>query len=284
MNQQASIKQHLEFAPPRESGAKPSLLIALAIHLLLMIALTWGISWNSKEVDHAVEAELWSAVPQVAATAAVEPPPPLPTPFETPKLAPRVEPKPAPAPVEKPDISIEKKKKEEAKAKEIEERKARELKEKKELQGKQELEKKQKLEKEKKQKELEKKEQQKLDQQRQENLKRIQGLAGASGSPDAPASSALKSSGPSDSYGGRIRAKIKPNIVFIEEVVGNGSAEIEVRQAPDGTIIGRKLISSSGNKAWDEAVLKAIDKTEKLPRDVDGRIHSPLIIGFKPRE
>ncbi|NBT66426.1 MAG: cell envelope integrity protein TolA [Betaproteobacteria bacterium] len=268
MNQQASIKQHLEFAPPRESGAKPSLLIALAIHLLLMIALTWGISWNSKEVDHA----------------AVEPPPPLPTPFETPKLAPRVEPKPAPAPVEKPDISIEKKKKEEAKAKEIEERKARELKEKKELQGKQELEKKQKLEKEKKQKELEKKEQQKLDQQRQENLKRIQGLAGASGSPDAPASSALKSSGPSDSYGGRIRAKIKPNIVFIEEVVGNGSAEIEVRQAPDGTIIGRKLISSSGNKAWDEAVLKAIDKTEKLPRDVDGRIHSPLIIGFKPRE
>ncbi|NBY07903.1 MAG: protein TolA, partial [Betaproteobacteria bacterium] len=50
------------------------------------------------------------------------------------------------------------------------------------------------------------------------------------------------------------------------------------------TIIGRKLISSSGNKAWDEAVLKAIDKTEKLPRDVDGRIHSPLIIGFKPRE
>jgi colicin import membrane protein len=30
-------------------------------------------------------------------------------------------------------------------------------------------------------------------------------------------------------------------------------------------------------------VLKAIDKTETMPRDTDGRVPSPLIIGFKPR-
>jgi colicin import membrane protein len=90
--------------------------------------------------------------------------------------------------------------------------------------------------------------------------------------------------GPSASYGGRIRARIKPNIVFTEDVVGNPAATVEVRTAPDGTIVGRTLLKPSGNKAWDEAVLKAIDKTEVLPRDTDGRVPPVLEISFKPRE
>jgi colicin import membrane protein len=57
---------------------------------------------------------------------------------------------------------------------------------------------------------------------------------------------------------------------------------VEVRTGPDGAIVSRKVIKSSGNKAWDEAVLKALDKTESLPRDADGRIPSPLVIGFRP--
>jgi colicin import membrane protein len=72
--------------------------------------------------------------------------------------------------------------------------------------------------------------------------------------------------------------------VFTEEVVGNAPAEVEVRCAPDGTIVGKKLVQSSGNAAWDNAVLKAIDKTEVLPRDVDGRVHSPLLISFRPKD
>ena len=83
---------------------------------------------------------------------------------------------------------------------------------------------------------------------------------------------------------GRIRARVKPNIVFSEEITGNPVAEVEVRASPDGTIVGRKLLKSSGNKNWDEAVLKAIDKTEVLPRDVDGLVPSPLEITFRPRE
>ena len=59
---------------------------------------------------------------------------------------------------------------------------------------------------------------------------------------------------------------------------------VEVRCAPDGTIVGKKLIKSSGNAAWDNAVLKAIDKTEVLPRDTDGRVHSPLVISFRPKD
>jgi len=89
--------------------------------------------------------------------------------------------------------------------------------------------------------------------------------------------------GPSDSYGGRVRARIKPNITFAEDIEGNPAAEVEVRCAPDGTIVSRKLTKSSGNASWDAAVLKSIDKTEVLPRDVDGRVPSPIIINFFQR-
>ena len=46
----------------------------------------------------------------------------------------------------------------------------------------------------------------------------------------------------------------------------------------------RKLIKSSGVKSWDEAVLRAIDKTEVLPRDVDGRVVPEFLIAFRPRD
>jgi colicin import membrane protein len=118
---------------------------------------------------------------------------------------------------------------------------------------------------------------------RNENLKRMQGMAGASGDENAKGT-ALKSSGPSASYAGRIRARIKPNITFTEDVLGNPKAEVEVRTAPDGTILSRKLLSSSGNKSWDEAVLKAIDKTATLPRDEDGRVPPVLEISFRPKD
>lgn len=122
-----------------------------------------------------------------------------------------------------------------------------------------------------------------LEAQRVKNLQRMTGLAGASGGPSA-SGSALKSAGPSASYAGRIRAKIKPNIVFTEDIAGNPTAEVEVRTAPDGTIVARKLLKSSGNKAWDDAVLKAIDKTEVLPRDTDGHVPPVLEINFRAKD
>jgi colicin import membrane protein len=111
----------------------------------------------------------------------------------------------------------------------------------------------------------------------------MQGMAGASGEENSKGT-ALKASGPSASYAGRIIARIKPNITFTEDVAGNPKAEVEVRTSPDGTIISRKLLSSSGNKAWDEAVLKAIDKTATLPRDEDGRVPPILVISFRPKD
>jgi colicin import membrane protein len=109
-------------------------------------------------------------------------------------------------------------------------------------------------------------------------------MKGAAGSgPDSSPGTAARSSGPSDSYGGRIRARVKPNIVFTDDVAGNPMAEVEVKMAPDGTITSRRLTKSSGSKSWDEAVLRALDRTEVLPRDVDGRVHTPLTIEFRPK-
>jgi colicin import membrane protein len=77
---------------------------------------------------------------------------------------------------------------------------------------------------------------------------------------------------------------IRPNIVFTDVVQGNPAAEVEVTTNPAGDIVGRKLRSSSGSPAWDEAVLRAIDRTGALPRDTNGRVPSPMLIRFKPKD
>jgi colicin import membrane protein len=311
---------YLEFAPPPPPGTGRSLGLALLVHFLLMVALTAGIQWK-QDNSLSVEAELWAAIPMAVAPklVEVEPPPPPPPPPPAPKEI--VKPPPAPSSNVEADIALAKRKKqlEEDKKKQEtleaerlkqellkkEEEKKAKLKEKeqKEIKDKalkeKELKEKEKKEKDRKEKELKDKEAKKLQEQkdakpspadvkkleamRQENMKRIAGMAGATGDENATGT-AQRSAGPSDSYGGRIRGRIKPNITFTEDIASNAPAEVEVRCAPDGTIVGKKLIKSSGNPAWDNAVLKAIDKTEILPRDIDGRIHSPLVISFRPKD
>ena len=298
---------HLELAPPPAQGLGRSLGLALVVHLLLLIALTWGISWPTDSTP-AVEAELWSALPNAAAP---PPPPPAPEPSPEPPPpppAPKVKPTP-PAPSRDADIAIAKQKKAEQEKKlEQEQLKLKKQTEQKEkAQEQQRQREKEKLaqeqrdkkelalkeQKEKDRKDKERKEQEakraaqderKLQAMRDENLRRMAGMAGATGSPNATGD-ALRASGPSASYGGRIIARVKPNIVFNpDDVSGNPVAEVEVRTAPDGKIMSRKLIKSSGNKAWDEAVIKALDKTDTLPRDTDGTIPTMMVLGFKPRD
>jgi len=304
---------YLEFAPPPPPGTGRSLGLALLVHLLLMVALTAGIQWN-QDNSLSVEAELWAAVPMAVAPKLVEaePPPPPPPPPPAPKEM--VKPPPEPTSNVDADIALAKRKKqlEEDKKKQEtleaerlkkellkkEEEKKAKLKEKEQKELKDKALKEKEL-KEKEKKELKDKEAKKLQEQkeakpspadtkkleamRQENMKRIAGMAGATGDENATGT-AQRSAGPSDSYSGRIRGRIKPNITFTEDIASNAPAEVEVRCAPDGTIVGKKLIKSSGNAAWDDAVLKAIDKTEILPRDIDGRIHSPLVISFRPKD
>jgi colicin import membrane protein len=90
-------------------------------------------------------------------------------------------------------------------------------------------------------------------------LKRMQALAGTGGEGNA-----ARSSGPSGSYGGKVAAAVRPNVVFPEAelVNGNPGAEFDVRLAPDGTIVGTPtLVKTSGLPNWDEAALRALQKT-----------------------
>ena len=118
-------------------------------------------------------------------------------------------------------------------------------------------------------------------QARDDQLRRMMGQAGATGAPDAQGS-AERASGPSAGYAGRVAARVRPNIVYTEDFPANLATEIEVRAAPDGTIMSRRVLRSSGNPAWDNAALRAIDRTATLPRDTDGRVPSSLVIVLRP--
>ena len=124
-----------------------------------------------------------------------------------------------------------------------------------------------------------------LDELRQQNLKRIAGMAGSSGNGDPNSQSrAAQASGPSAGYAGRIVARIKPNIVFTDDVNGNPRVEVEIRTAPSGAILSARITEPSGVKSWDDAVVRAIVKTEVLPKDIDGSIPTSMQIGFRPKD
>ena len=310
-----------QFAPPRPPARLRAITLAVLVHAVLIGALTWGVNWKNTADQPAVEAELWAAVPTQAAPRAVEPPPPPPPP-PVQQATPPAPPPPLVRAAEPPDtreadIAIEREKKrleQEKKAREQQELREKRERERKEEERRERLEQEKKerqqkeREKEKEQREKQLAEQKKAEQEKQKklaedkrkaeeaareakeadarhqaNIRRMQGLANATGGETATGT-ALDSSGPSASYGGRVAAAVKPNIVFTENVAGNPSAEVEVRAAPDGTITSRRLLKSSGVRAWDEAVLRALDKTERLPKDTDGRVPPQFPMVFRPKD
>jgi colicin import membrane protein len=296
-----------EFAPPPQPGLMRGLAVAVLAHLLLLVALTFGVQWKREAENLSAEAELWSSLPQQAAPKeeqpvvptppVVQPPPPAPEPVvKAPPEPPVVKPPPEPPARKDAEIALEREKQRklaEAEARREELERQREKQQKLEEARKKEEARKQKQrealeaaearrKEEDKRKRLEQEqESRRVAQQREANLRRLQAQAGT-GDPSATGAAA-RSSGPSDSWAGRIRARVKPNIVFGDDIAGNPVAEVEVRMAPDGTITSKRLVKSSGNRLWDEAVLRALDKTEVLPRDVDGRVHSPVVIEFRPK-
>jgi colicin import membrane protein len=237
-----------QFAPKPERFGANSLGIAFLAHGLLIAALTWGTSWRSSNEIVTASAELWAATPVQAAPTLVEvPPPPEPVVEKPASIAPEIVTQKVKV-REKPEPPKKDLKAEAAKQKEHEAERQSEM-------------------------------------LRQDNLKRMAGLAGATG-PSTSTGSAMQSAAPSASYAGKVEAKIRPNITFaeVDSVQGNPAAEVDIRIAPDGTIVGTpKLVKSSGNKAWDTAVLRAIEKTDTLPRDTDGRVPSSMTLVLRPK-
>ena len=88
----AQLKAHNEFLPPPTPGLRRSLVLALVVHALLVIALAYVVPWHLENSDSPpFTAELWTTPPSGAASlkpkAPITPPAPKPAP-----------PPPAPAP------------------------------------------------------------------------------------------------------------------------------------------------------------------------------------------
>lgn len=296
------------FAPRDTPVRKRAIASAILVHALLIGALTWGVNWKKSADEPTVQVDLWAANATEAAPKRIEPAAPqLPTPPKSPTPPPEPTRNNTSDSQRDAEIAIEKEKKRlEQEKKERVERQERERKEK-ERRDQLAQDNKERLQKEQREKEKAKQlaDQKKAEQdrqkkitedkrlaeaqaqqlaaQREENLRRMQGLAGATGSANSTGT-AIQSAGPSGSYGGRVAAVVRPNIVYPDVVAGNPRALVEVRLAPDGTITGTRLIKSSGNNAWDSAVLRALDKTATLPKDITGRVPSSLEIGFSPKD
>ncbi len=249
--------------PPQREEWSTGVTISIAAHAALIAALYWGLNWHSSVEVTEASAELWSAVPEAAAPPPLETPPPPP--------APVVEAPPPPPPVEAPrppDIVTEEIKKPPPPKpkptppppppppKPVPPKPAPTPPPSK----------------------LDAKALKKL---YDDNLKRMMGQMDA---PVTATGTAAHDSGPSANYWGRVVARLKSNLILTDSIAGNPAVEVEIRCSPDGTILSRRITKTSGSPAWDDAVLRAIDRTGKLPIDTNGKAPDTIPIRWHPQD
>ncbi len=81
----------------------------------------------------------------------------------------------------------------------------------------------------------------------------------------------------------RIQAKIRGNVVVPPDMQGDPEAVFDVVQLPTGEIIDVQLSKSSGVRAYDEAVQRAIIKSSPLPRpESPDMFQRSLTLKFRP--
>jgi colicin import membrane protein len=222
-----------------EPGFAQSMALALTVHLLLAVVLFFGVRWQNRPPE-TVSVELWAPPPEPV----VERP-------EPPKPQPKVEPAPPPKPepvIEKPEIALKappkpKPKPEPPKAVPKPEparpvAKARDDPMKRRMM--EELAREQTA--------------LNLDRERTRVSDLLKG--------EAQARDAKAIAGWVD----KVRAKIRGNVVMPPEVKGNPEAIFDVVQLPTGEALSVKLRRSSGNRALDDAIERAILKSSPLPR------------------
>lgn len=227
-------------------------LLALAMHVLFIVLIVFGVSWQKKPQSPVV-ADLWSNLPPIPQTApprAVEPPP---APEPPPKPAPRVAPPPPPkverTPAPKPDIAlkkVEKEKKAEPKPEAKPEPKKREDDKIARLQ-----------------KEAEanaRREAREQEQQRELAEKEARAAAEKVAAEKAAAERAARAAAARENqkYIAGIYGKVYARLAVPPDVQGNPEAEFMVALLPSGELENVAMRRSSGNAAYDAAIERAI--------------------------
>lgn len=289
--------RHAALLPQSPGGNGPGAVLAVLVHLGLALALTTAVDWRARTPE-VVTAELWSAVPESA------PPPP---PFVAPVLPPPApEVRTAPPPAPEPDIAVEQERRRKVEAEKLkaqaqaeaerrridderrkaeDERKAADERRKVEEDKKRLADKRRKADEERQQREQElreaKAEDERLARQREANLRRMMGQVADAASAPVGNGTGTRNAAPSAQYRGKLIAIVRGNLVFTGNLPGNPVATVEVTAAAGGSIISRRLAKSSGVTAWDDAVIRALDRTATLPRDSDGRVPPQVTFDFR---
>jgi len=238
--------------PPRNTaGKRISIALAIAVHLLLAAFLFYGVRWQTKATD-VVEVELVRAVPEPAAVATpATPPVPVAVP-PAPTVEPPPKPEPAPPPP-KPDIAIKEKPKPKLPPKPEPKPRVDPF-----------------------------QEQLKREAEQLTQRKQADSAAQEFAQKQAAQASAARSKAIAD-YLGRIRSKIRGNIVLPPEIRGNPEAVFDVTQLPSGEVLTVRLRRSSGNAALDAAIERAILKSSPLPKPQQADLFSRLLeLRYRP--
>lgn len=279
---QMNIGMEKRFERRQDKDRWKAMTLAVAVHLLLLAFLFFGVRWQTKQ--EAVEVELWSDVPQASVPPVAPPPPapePPPPPRPEPKPEPRPEVKPEVKPVVKPDIVVKEEKKKPEPKKEVPKKPEPKPEPKKEEPKKVEA---RDLFKEQLEREAKEEQQRKRDQAvaaQRDQLNRELALQQAAGKEAAAASARNKGLA---SYTDKIRAKVRGNLGFVS-VNGNPSARFLVTQLPSGEILSVRMVKSSGVSTYDSAVERAILKSSPLPLPEDrSAFHRELELTFCPQE
>ncbi|MCP5271157.1 MAG: TonB C-terminal domain-containing protein [Burkholderiaceae bacterium] len=277
---------HGALQPRPPGGLLPGAGLSLVVHAGLVVAIALGVSWQ-RSTPVEFSAELWSALPEVAAPRTVAPestpaPPPAPAPTPAP---------PPPAPTRSAaDIALEReraaqreqaerearlRREREAEAKRAKAAEEAALKRQRELQKQREEELARKAEEERQEKQREA--------QRQENLKRLLAQAGGGSGGPSSTGTAARNAAPSQQYGGILREHVRSKLKFsTASLPATLETVVEIRATASGNVLSRRVVRRSGNDAWDNAVLRAIDAASPLPRDKDGTTPGSIEIVFRP--
>jgi colicin import membrane protein len=236
--------------PANKAGKRISIALAIAVHLLLAGFLIYGVRWQTKATD-VVEVELVRAAPEPAVAA---PPPVAVPPAPTPEPpAPKAEPAPPPP---KPDIAVKEKEKPKPppKAEPVRPRVDP-------IQ-----------------------EQLKRETEQLTQRKQVESAARELSQVKAAQAAAVRNKAIAD-YLGRIRGKIRGNIVLPPEIKGNPEALFDITQLPSGEIISVRLKRSSGHAALDAAIERAILKSSPLPKPESADLFSRSIeLRYRPQD
>jgi len=222
-------------------GRRAAIALTLAVHVLLGAFLIYGIRWQ-KAPPEAVSVDLVRDVP-LGENAAPPPPSSPPEAQPAPEPAPVPETRPQASSPSKPDIAIkDKEKKKDKKAapaetKERDKSKARKTESKPSFDPMQAL-------------------------RRESSQRSDSRMRGAAAREQASAARGRAAA----TYLGKIRDKVRGNIVVPPNVSGNPEAVFDVVQLPSGDIISVRLKKSSGNAALDRAIERAILKSSPLPK------------------